>query len=111
MRLMTQESTQAVAFEHAGVSCTVNLYCAVCSAPGVIVHSDLKDLIFDVPGNWGLRRCTSKRCGLIWLDPMPLPDETSKVYGAYYTHLSEDGDVAASGIPRADWKSLLKRAL
>ena len=108
---MAHESRPTGEFEHAGVVCEVNLHCAVCSATGVIVHSDLQDLIFDVPGHWGLRRCTNKRCGLVWLDPTPLPEETFKFYGAYYTHLAETSNADGPGFRRADWKSLLRRAL
>jgi 2-polyprenyl-3-methyl-5-hydroxy-6-metoxy-1,4-benzoquinol methylase len=109
-RTMTEGAVRE-AIDNAGVTCAVHSSCSICGQPGVIVHSELRDLIFGVPGTWGLRRCSNERCALMWLDPMPLPDETKKFYANYYTHVAGEGGAAAVSPPRTGWKSLLKRAL
>ena len=40
------------------------------------------------PGIWNLLACSA--CGLVRLDPRPLPDEIGKLYHAYYTHAPSD---------------------
>lgn len=60
--------------------------CQVCDTPGAILYSDLKDPLFQTPGTWNIKRCQNKDCGMLWLDPMPLPGEIGKAYLNYYTH-------------------------
>ena len=47
----------------------------------------------------------------MWLDPMPLPDETAKFYDDYYTHAADAQTSVPAAPRRALWKSLLKRSL
>jgi len=60
--------------------------CSVCGSAGNILYSHLRDQLFSAPGEWTLRCCDNPQCGLIWLDPMPHPDELGKFYQTYYTH-------------------------
>ena len=60
--------------------------CYLCGAPGIPLYRALLDRLFGVPGQWNLKKCPSKGCGLIWLDPMPLEEDIGKAYQSYYTH-------------------------
>lgn len=60
--------------------------CYVCGDQGRIIYSDLKDRLFGAPGEWNLSQCLNPRCGLTWLDPMPMEKDISKAYEVYYTH-------------------------
>lgn len=51
-----------------------------------MVYQNLRDRLFGAPGGWSLRQCPDPRCGLLWLDPMPRPEEIHKAYTRYYTH-------------------------
>lgn len=64
--------------------------CAVCDAPGAPLYAGLRDRLFTAPGRWSLRSCTNAACGLIWLDPMPVPEDIHKAYESYYTHATEN---------------------
>jgi 2-polyprenyl-3-methyl-5-hydroxy-6-metoxy-1,4-benzoquinol methylase len=63
-----------------------NLTCYLCGTSGDILYRDLKDYLFDVPGEWSLKKCPNLQCGLIWLDPMPVKEDIGKAYQTYYTH-------------------------
>jgi len=60
--------------------------CILCGEKGEAFYQNLNDLLFGVPGRWNLKKCPNPECGLIWLDPMPLEEDISKVYVTYYTH-------------------------
>lgn len=62
--------------------------CAVCGTAGVVIYDNLIDRLFRAPGKWRVKKCSNRRCGLAWLDPMPLPTEIWKAYVCYYTHRS-----------------------
>jgi len=66
--------------------------CLLCGGAGDIVYGDLEDLLFCVPGNWDLKKCRVPECGLLWLDPCPIPEDTNKLYEKYYTHAGIDSD-------------------
>ena len=61
-------------------------FCPLCGSPGVTIHTNQRDRIYQAPGVWGHRQCSGPRCGLIWLDPMPWPEDIGKAYETYYTH-------------------------
>ncbi len=63
--------------------------CALCGDAGEWVYRGLSDRLFDAWGRWDLKRCPNPDCGLIWPDPMPLPDEVGKAYAKYYTHAAQ----------------------
>lgn len=46
----------------------------------------MNDRLFGVKGSWDLLECTNQMCGLVWLNPMPRPEELPKLYENYYTH-------------------------
>lgn len=58
--------------------------CPLCGSAGVLAYADLRDRYWDAPGTWSFRRCT--RCGHLWLDPQPAPEEIGKLYTSYFSH-------------------------
>ena len=64
--------------------------CPLCGDEGILLYLHQRDRLFGAPGTWNLKRCPKKRCGLIWLDPMPLSDDIGKAYSRYYTHAAAD---------------------
>jgi len=71
--------------------------CDVCGAVGTVVWRGLEDFLCGTPGTWDLRRCANPRCGLAWLDPMPLAEDIGQAYAAYYTHGRTAGHGTRSG--------------
>lgn len=51
---------------------------------GEPLYEGLHDRFFGVPGDWNFSRCV--RCGLVWLNPMPVPADIGKAYEHYFTH-------------------------
>lgn len=51
-----------------------------------MLYEGLEDRIFDVPGNWDLRRCSNPTCRHVWLDPQPIEADLPLLYEEYYTH-------------------------
>lgn len=70
--------------ENEGVLCRRVSTCLLCQREGQVLYGQLRDRFFAAPGVWEIRWCRS--CELGWLDPRPLPQEISKLYGDYYTH-------------------------
>src|SRR4051812_33740400 len=60
--------------------------CYVCGSFGEPLYEELKDKLFGAPGVWNLKICPDPKCGLMWLDPMPLEEEIEKAYRNYLTH-------------------------
>lgn len=67
--------------------------CRVCGLAGATLYEGLSDRLFGAPGVWRMVRCPDPACGLLWLDPAPLPEDLGLAYADYYTH----GGAAASG--------------
>jgi 2-polyprenyl-3-methyl-5-hydroxy-6-metoxy-1,4-benzoquinol methylase len=65
------------------------LTCCLCGGPGRLLYARRKDPLYGIPGVWDFRRCNSPGCDLIWLDPAPLEEDTSKMYG-YFRATHED---------------------
>jgi len=63
--------------------------CILCGEPGRRLYAGLHDRLFSASGNWSHAQCPAARCGLIWLDPMPEPDDVHMAYASYYTHAAE----------------------
>src|SRR5690349_4462073 len=61
-------------------------HCALCGSGGKFIYQSLSDRLFGAPGTWDLKKCSNPKCGLIWLDPMPLNEDIGKAYASYYTH-------------------------
>ena len=62
--------------------------CMLCGEVGQPHLQGLKDRLFGVQGTWCLSVCPA--CGLVWMNPQPLPGEIWKAYQRYYTHADED---------------------
>jgi 2-polyprenyl-3-methyl-5-hydroxy-6-metoxy-1,4-benzoquinol methylase len=72
--------------------------CYLCGNAGVELYQDRRDSLFDAPGSWDFRRCSKPSCGLIWMDPVPAPQEIGKLYSNYYTH--RDNQDSQPSLPR-----------
>lgn len=74
----------------AEINCGVAVYdradCIICGASGEVRWSGMRDLLYDAPGVWSLKRCTGADCATHWLDPFPRDGEEAKFYSAYFTH-------------------------
>ena len=60
--------------------------CELCGAFGQSVYCDLSDRLFSAPGVWTIKKCTNVKCGQLWPDPMPAPEDITLAYESYYTH-------------------------
>lgn len=69
-----------------GMRTTPRQTCFLCGSQGNTLYHGLSDRIFSAPGIWGLRKCSSQKCGLVWLDPMPIEEDIMQAYQDYYTH-------------------------
>ena len=61
-------------------------HCYLCRSAGKVLYENLDDRLFGAGGSWSIRACENAACGLLWLDPMPVPEDIGKAYAAYYTH-------------------------
>ena len=61
-------------------------HCYLCRSAGEVLYGNLDDRLFGAGGSWNIRACGNAACGLLWLDPMPVPEDIGKAYAAYYTH-------------------------
>lgn len=61
--------------------------CICCQSEGHALYGKLKDRLFGSAGEWQLKQCANKDCGLIWLDPAPLDVDLYLAYQQYYTHV------------------------
>lgn len=60
--------------------------CPLCHSEGTVLYRDLRDRLFGAPGLWNIRRCPNESCALLWLDPIPAPEDLPLVYVEYFTH-------------------------
>jgi len=99
--------------DNAGVLSATKDICDNCGSHGANLYVDLHDHLFGSPGTWNLRRCDSNSCGLVWLDPQPLPDQLGKLYSSYYTHVETQPAGAAEHVSYESrgMKRVLKNAL
>ncbi len=75
-----------------GIPSSAQPHCILCGSRGEPLYGDLEDRLFGAPGVWCLNACPKEDCGLIWLNPAPLPEHLGRAYENYYTHGSEDGE-------------------
>ena len=78
--------------------------CPVCGAAGAVLHRDVTDAVWGVPGAWDIVRCPDRRCGMLWLDPMPIEEDIGLAYRRYQTHT-----VTSTGAP-GRMRRLFRRA-
>jgi len=64
--------------------------CMICGGGGELLYDALLDHQYGVSGQWSLRKCRSKICGLVWQDPMITPGDLPLAYKSYYTHGNPD---------------------
>lgn len=60
--------------------------CPVCQSQGSLLYAELTDRLFNVEGNWNMKRCNNIDCGTLWLDPTPTEENLPKLYSDYCTH-------------------------
>jgi 2-polyprenyl-3-methyl-5-hydroxy-6-metoxy-1,4-benzoquinol methylase len=63
--------------------------CILCNSSGALLYENLVDKVFNSPGMWSLKQCINSKCRLVWLDPMPIPEDIYVAYQNYYTHYEE----------------------
>jgi 2-polyprenyl-3-methyl-5-hydroxy-6-metoxy-1,4-benzoquinol methylase len=51
-----------------------------------MLYEGLADPRYRAPGVWNIRRCQDVKCGLLWLDPIPLEEDIHYAYETYPTH-------------------------
>jgi len=73
-------------------------HCYLCGTGGERLYEGLKDRVFNAPGEWNLKRCPDPKCGLLWLDPMPLEEDIWMAYEGYFTH-ADPGDALQPPAP------------
>lgn len=78
--------------------------CLLCREPGQARYAGLRDRLFAAPGVWNFWSCP--QCGLLWLNPRPIPDDIPKLYATYYTH---EADSTLVRLPR--FRKKLKHAI
>jgi len=67
-----------------GISVQEAQSCLLCGSKGTALYQNLRDRLFSAPGRWTLLRCPG--CGLVWLNPRPIPEDIGKLYSEYFTH-------------------------
>jgi SAM-dependent methyltransferase len=72
--------------------------CPFCGEPGRVVHEDVVDALFGVPGRWTFKSCL--REGVLWLDPRPTREAIGRAYERYYTHDDTPADAPLAGVAR-----------
>ena len=60
--------------------------CYLCDAEGEIRYNSVSDFYWNVSGTWNLRQCPNRECQLVWLDPVPVPEDIPLMYSEYFTH-------------------------
>ena len=70
--------------------------CEVCGSAGDVVHRDLPDRLFGVPGEWSEQRC--RTCAAVWLDPRPVDEDLGRAYDDYYTHTEPESHTARTSL-------------
>ena len=63
----------------------MNTICPVCGEEGKAAFREVRDARYAIAGEWTYLRCET--CGLLWIDPMPQPEEVPLLYpDDYETH-------------------------
>jgi SAM-dependent methyltransferase len=79
--------------------------CPLCGGPGARLYAGLRDHVEGAPGAWDVRRCSGPACGLLWLDPEPVPEDLAIAYRSYFSH----DDVADAAPPESAARRLAAR--
>ena len=62
--------------------------CYLCNQPGKVYHDGLRDRLYGRPGTWQFLKCPS--CGLMWLNPRPIPEDVHKVFSPWSANGKKD---------------------
>jgi SAM-dependent methyltransferase len=81
--------------------------CFVCGGEGDALYEGLEDNLFSAPGEWTLKRCRAERCGVLWLDPMPVPEDLPQAYRDYYTHGNDPGKSLVFKVSKALYRVIV----
>jgi 2-polyprenyl-3-methyl-5-hydroxy-6-metoxy-1,4-benzoquinol methylase len=79
----------------------VRTKCPLCGSGGSLIYTEQKDRLFSAGGSWNLKACSDSKCGLMWLDPMPVLEDIGKAYANYYTHVAQEGSKRAGLLKQA----------
>ncbi|HEB36042.1 hypothetical protein LCGC14_1197620 [marine sediment metagenome] len=79
--------------------------CLLCNSKGILLYQDLRDRLFNALGNWSLIRC--QECGLVWLNPQPIPENIGKLYANYFTHSIDIKNPILASLRKKVWRILL----
>lgn len=60
--------------------------CPLCHGAGRQLYENLPDRFFGAKGQWNLAKCHNSNCGLVWMNPMPMPADLHLAYQQYFTH-------------------------
>lgn len=60
--------------------------CICCKSEGTYIYGPMRDRLFEATGEWVIKKCNNKNCGLLWIDPCPIEEDLHKAYKTYYTH-------------------------
>ena len=64
--------------------------CYLCGEKGIKTLGELRDVFFNVHGEWSICRCSNDGCGLVWTTPRPDSDKISSLYEDFLTHHHEN---------------------
>lgn len=82
--------------------------CILCGSEGKLLYSNVKDMMFAVPGIWSLKQCANESCSLAWLDPAPVESDIPRFYVNYFTHeISDSRKRFLSGVRSAFYRGYL----
>jgi SAM-dependent methyltransferase len=70
--------------------------CFLCGMPGKALYTDLPSALFETKGRWNFSQCSRPECGLIWLNPAPLPSDLHVAYEDYFTHSGTNAGTGSS---------------
>jgi len=79
--------------------------CLVCGAKGLLFYTNVRDSVWGALGVWSFFRCLG--CGLVWLNPRPIPEDVGKLYGNYLTHDTTGKSITKS----ASLRQYIRRAI
>ena len=60
--------------------------CYLCGTVGRRLYEALSDRRYALPGCWHFNECSDPRCGLVWLDPVPVEQDIARIYENYFAH-------------------------
>ncbi|MEK6976241.1 MAG: class I SAM-dependent methyltransferase [Candidatus Thermoplasmatota archaeon] len=71
--------------------------CPVCAVEGSVLHEGVPDGFGITANAWSFRRCPSRPCGHVWLDPAPTAGDLPRAYDAYPVHGEDAASPAGAG--------------